>query len=155
MVQNGNIGREKQEAGSPEGLPGEHLVGEPGRPADPEVGNTIKRRRFLRAYKIKILKEADRCDDSGQIGMLLRREGLYSSTLTNWRRWRETMGEKSSQNKRVKNRELINENARLKRQVDQLTLKLKKSEGIIDLQKKISEVLEANLPVDEPDENAS
>lgn len=65
------------------------------------------------------------------------------------------MGEKSSQNKRVKNRELINENARLKRQVDQLTLKLKKSEGIIDLQKKISEVLEANLPVDEPDENAS
>ena len=55
---------------------------------DPEVAPRVKRRTFTAAYKLRILQEADLCDQAGQIGALLRREGLYSSHLTTWRRQR-------------------------------------------------------------------
>ena len=54
-----------------------------------EVVAHSKRRRFTAAYKLRILEEADRCTRPGEIGALLRREGLYSSSLTTWRRQRE------------------------------------------------------------------
>jgi len=57
---------------------------------DPEVVAQAKRRTFTAAYKLGIVEEADQCSRSGQIGALLRREGLYSSHLTTWRRQRAT-----------------------------------------------------------------
>jgi transposase len=56
---------------------------------DPEVVPQAKRRRFNAEYKVRILEEADACSEPGEIGALLRREGLYSSHLTTWRRQRE------------------------------------------------------------------
>ena len=57
---------------------------------DPEVPERAKRRQFTAEYKLRILREADACKGSGEIGALLRREGLYSSHLVQWRRQRET-----------------------------------------------------------------
>ena len=56
---------------------------------DPEVPAKARRRRFSAEYRLRILKQADACKKSGELGALLRREGLYSSLLTNWRRQRE------------------------------------------------------------------
>ena len=56
---------------------------------DPEVPETKPRRRFTAAYKLRILQEIDNCTEPGGIGMILRREGLYSSNLANWRRARD------------------------------------------------------------------
>jgi transposase-like protein len=56
---------------------------------DPEVMPTAKRRQFSAAYKRRILEETDGCTEPGEVGALLRREGLYSSYLTTWRRQRE------------------------------------------------------------------
>ena len=55
---------------------------------DPEVEEKARRRRFTAAYKLKILKAADECTEKGQLGALLRREGLYYSNLQTWRRVR-------------------------------------------------------------------
>ena len=57
--------------------------------ADPEVPEKPRRRRFTAEYKLSIVAEADACDDSGGVGALLRREGLYSSHLSTWRRQRD------------------------------------------------------------------
>jgi transposase-like protein len=64
----------------------------------PEVPERAKRRRFTAEYKLKVVQEADRCS-SGEVGALLRREGLYSSHLTVWRRQRDE-GALSSLSKR-------------------------------------------------------
>ena len=56
---------------------------------DPEVVPKAKRRMFSAKYKLRILEEADSCTEAGQVGALLRREGLYSSHLTTWRRQRD------------------------------------------------------------------
>ena len=56
---------------------------------DPEVEATVQRRRFSAAYRLRIFKAVDACKKPGEVGALLRREGLYSSLLTNWRRQRE------------------------------------------------------------------
>ncbi len=61
----------------------------PARAPDPEVPATVQRRRFSAAYRLRILKAVDACKKPGEVGALLRREGLYSSLLTNWRRQRE------------------------------------------------------------------
>ena len=55
-------------------------------PADPEVVDRPLRRRFSPSYKLRIVEEADRCTEPGEVGQLLRREGLYSSHLTTWRK---------------------------------------------------------------------
>src|SRR5215218_3262495 len=59
-------------------------------PADPEVPEKAKRRRFSAEYKLAIVREADACTEPGEIGALLRRERLYSSHLVDWRRQRDT-----------------------------------------------------------------
>ncbi len=109
--------------------------------AETEVVARPKRRRFSAAYKRSILEEADRCTEAGDIGALLRREGLYSSNLTTWRRQRqhgELEGAKpgrkpvSEEAKQVK--KLQRENARLKR-------KLEQAELVIEVQKKLSQLL--------------
>ena len=109
--------------------------------AQTEVVARPKRRRFSATYKRSILEEADRRTEAGEIGALLRREGLYSSNLTTWRRQRqhgELEGAKpgrkpvSEQAKQVK--KLQRENARLKQ-------KLEQAEMIIEVQKKLSQLL--------------
>ena len=57
-------------------------------PANPEVAERVRRRQFTATYKVRILREADACEP-GQLGALLRREGLYSSHLTHWRQQRD------------------------------------------------------------------
>lgn len=102
-----------------------------------------KRRRFTVSYKLKILKEADGCAAPGQISALLRREGLYSSNLSTWRR-QKVRGELSglSPVKRgPKTDETAKENEKLKRENEKLKKKLDQAEMIIDVQKKLSKLL--------------
>ncbi len=109
-----------------------------GRSANPEVAEVAKRRRHSAEYKLRILDEID--SSPGMIGIILRREGLYSSYLSKWREWRDrdmTTPKKSSTNKQAHN-----EMAKLRRENDRLKLKLRKAEGLIELQKKASEILE-------------
>lgn len=107
-----------------------------GQAADPEVPQVAKRRNHSDSYKLRILEEID--NSPGQIGVILRREALYSSDLARWRKWRNNMNENA---KSSPNKQLHNEIARLKRENERLTLKLQKAEGIIELQKKTSEML--------------
>jgi len=122
--------------------------------ADPEVVPKAKRRRFSAEYKRRILEEADNCTGAGQIGALLRREGLYSSHLSTWRRQREkgllealsplASGQGGlSPKKRGRKRkdELEREVARLQRENDRLRANLEQAEMIIEVQKKLSRLL--------------
>ena len=112
---------------------------------DPEVAEIAKRRRFTAKYKLRILREVDACKNPGEIGALLRREGLYSSNLTYWRRQRDAIASKGlsavkrgRKPKKVDPRlkELERENAKLKRQ-------LKKAEIILEIQKKLQSCWES------------
>jgi transposase len=111
---------------------------------DPEVVPKAKRRKFSVEYKRRILEEADNCTESGQTGALLRREGLYSSHLTTWRRQREEgLLEGSSPKKRGRKRkdELEREVASLRRENERLQVSLEQAEMIIEVQKKLSRLL--------------
>lgn len=108
-----------------------------------EVPEKAKRRRFTAEYKAKILREAERCKSPGQVGALLRREGLYSSLLSEWRRQRDQVakaalkGIRRGPKPRVVDprvHQLERENARLERRLAQ-------AEAIIDIQKKVSALL--------------
>jgi transposase len=118
------------------------------------------RRRFTAEYKLRILQEVDALSESGQIGALLRREGLYSSNLTTWRRQRdngtiEALSPKKRGRKAHRQDPLIQENEQLRRQNERLARRLKKAEAIIDFQKKISEILGIPLSQPESEENDS
>jgi transposase-like protein len=118
---------------------------------DPEVAEKAHRRRFSASYKLKILEETDHCSQPGEVGKVLRREGLYSSHLSNWRKQRDDgvlaalrpkrRGRKPRRPdpsaKRIA--ELERDNARLRRD-------LHKAETIIEVQKKLSEILGIELP---------
>jgi transposase len=113
-------------------------------PPNPEVVDKPERRRFTKAYKLDILSQVDACSGAGQIGALLRREGLYSSYLGNWRLQRsQGLLDNSATKKRtakptnhhaVRVTQLERENARLK-------ARLRQAELILDIQKKASEIL--------------
>jgi transposase-like protein len=127
-------------------------------PPDPEVLENKPRRRFTAKYKLRILEEADACTEPGQIGALLRREGLYSSNLTIWRRQRdEGQLQGLSPKKRGRKAKAVNPLAQrvaeLERETQQLREKLRKAEIIIEVQKKVSEIL--GIPQDPNDENNS
>jgi transposase-like protein len=116
------------------------------KPPDPEVPESLPRRRFTTAYKLRILKAYDSCTESGEIGALLRREGLYHSNISTWLRQRnEGVLRGLSPKKRGRKAREINplakENARLERENKKLSEKLKQAETIIEVQKKISEIL--------------
>ena len=104
---------------------------------DPEVPAKVQRRRFPAAYRLRILKAVDACKKPGEVGALLRREGLYSSLLTNWRRQREAGALQEMRGRRrgptphpvdPRVTQLEAENRRLQR-------KLQRAETIITLQK--------------------
>lgn len=109
--------------------------------ADPEVTVTAKRRQFTRAYKLRILAEVEQCQ-RGEIGALLRREGLYSSTLSKWRQ-QQAEGELDKEDTKTKaaKSEQSQEVKRLRRENAQLQARLKKAEAIIEVQKKLSALL--------------
>jgi transposase len=117
---------------------------------NPEVREKAVRRRFTAAYKLRILKEAERCTEHGQLGALLRREGLYSSNLVTWRRQREhgTL-EALSPKKRGRKAKAPDPSARriaeLERENARLQKKLRQAQTIIDVQKKVSEILQIPL----------
>ncbi len=122
---------------------------------DPEVTERGKRRRFTAEYKLRILRKADACKGDGDVGALLRREGLYSSQLAAWRRQRDELtkaGLKARKrgpkamvvDPRVK--QLERENVRLRR-------RLEEAETIIDFQKKLSKLLGISLKPHDSEEN--
>ncbi|SRR6266511_1174852 len=102
-----------------------------------------ERRQFSAEYKRRILEEADACTEAGQIGALLRREGLYSSNLTHWRQQRAEGSLKALSPKKrgPKPDPLVDENAALRRRIERLEADLKRAETIIEVQKKLSELL--------------
>ena len=114
--------------------------------ADPEVPEKASRRKFTAGYKLRILKEAETCQHAGQRGALLRREGLYSSHLTTWRRQAErgTLQALSPRRRGPKARTpnpLMKQVATLEKENQHLRHKLQQAERIIEVQKKISEIL--------------
>jgi transposase len=115
-----------------------------------EVSEKPARRRFTAEFKLRILAEADRCTELGQIGEVLRREGLYSSHLTNWRKQRDKgvlagLKPKRRGRKAKRKNPLADEVAQLQRKNRRLEEKLRQAELIIDVQKKVSEML--NIPL--------
>ena len=118
----------------------------------PEVPATVQRRRFSPEYRLCILTQADACKKPGEVGALLRREGLYSSLLTNWRRQREAGALREMRGRRrgppprpvdPRVTQLEAENRRLQR-------KLQRAETIITLPKKVAESLGIPLtPLDD------
>ena len=119
---------------------------------DPEVEMKAKRRTFTAEYKRRILEEAERSTKSGEVGALLRREGLYSSHLTTWRRQREA-GELAGLRPKKRGRkqdEAALEMAKLRRENERLRKQLEQAELIIAAQKKLAQVLEALTGSGEP-----
>jgi transposase-like protein len=111
---------------------------------DPEVEPRPQRRVFTGDYKAKIVAECDAATEPGQIGAILRREGLYSSHLVDWRRRRVDGLAPRKTGRPPKNpiiREQEKELLRLKRENAKLQEKLRRAEIIVDAQKKLAEVL--------------
>jgi transposase len=124
-------------------------------PPNPEVVATPTRRRFTAEDKLRILKLADACTAVGSLGALLRAEGLYASNLTTWRRQR-TEGVLSALTPQKRGRKesvqhpLRAENATLRQENARLSTRLKQAELIIDVQKKVSQIL--GIPLEAPKE---
>jgi transposase len=120
---------------------------------DPQVSEKPERRRFTVEYKARIVREADACTEQGQIGALLRREGLYSSQLAGWRRLYQegalnALKDDKRGRKRTKN-PLEAEVESLKKKNARLEKRLAQAEAIIDIQKKLSQVLGVSLESEE------
>lgn len=113
---------------------------------DPEVLEKAQRRTFNRDYILRILIETDECKEFGEVGQILRREGLYHSQLSAWRQKRESGELDSSYIKNVnrlkrEKSDQFNKIAKLERRNKHLEKELKEAELIIDFQKKISKIL--------------
>ena len=145
---------EKGFAGETEGArraTGVSPAGPPAEVPDPAVEAKPKRRRFTAEYKLRLLREVERAREAGEVGAILRREGLYSSHLVTWRRERDRVAKagltarqrgpkRQVEDPRVK--QLERENAKLRRQ-------LQRAEFLIEIQKKASELL--GIPLSHPD----
>jgi transposase len=117
-----------------------------------EVTEKARRRRFTVEYKRRIVKQADACKAAGEVGELLRREGLYSSHLTSWRAARDRgelapgaaakkrgpmAAHPDPRDKRI---------AELERQVEKATQRAERAEAIAEIQKKLSALLGRPFP---------
>lgn len=130
----------------------EEKPGSSGETPDPQVKSKTIRRAFTTAYKLSILGQADQCQGQGEVGALLRREGLYSSHLSTWRRLRrEGTLQALKNNKRGPKATLDlavrRELEQLRRRNARLEHELEKARTIIDVQKKLSSIL-ATMPDD-------
>jgi transposase-like protein len=117
--------------------------------ASPELGDRPRRRTFTAKDKLRILDEIDRAGAGGG-GAILRREGLYSSSLSEWRRQRdagayEALKAVKRGPKRAEPNPLAAEHAQLLRDNKRLTLRLQRAEAVIDIQKKVALLL--GLPI--------
>ena len=122
--------------------------------AETEVVAKAARRRFTAAEKLRVLSEADRCTKSGELGALLRREGLYSSHLATWRAARRR-GELAGLAPRARgpkakpvdprDRKLVEQ----AREITRLQARLERAEGLIAVQKKVAQILGLPLENDE------
>ena len=110
---------------------------------DPELVERAKRRRFTAEYKLRILRQAEACTRPGEIGALLRREGLYTSHLTAWRKQRDAgalealdrpRGRKPADRRDV-------ENAALRRRLERAEAELEKARKVIEVQGNVSALL--------------
>lgn len=118
---------------------------------DPEVSEKAKRRRFSAEYKLRIVREADSCKGDGDVAALLRREGLYSSHLSTWRRQRDEIA-KAGLAARKRGRKTKAEDPRVKeleRENNRLRRRLARVETMLEIQKKASELL--GIPLNPPD----
>jgi len=113
------------------------------------VTEKAQRRRFTSEYKLRILEEADRCRELGEIGGLLRREGLYTSNLSAWREQRRVgaLGALSQKRGRKPRRDPQAQRvAELERENGRLREELRKARVIIDVQKKVARLLGNEVP---------
>ena len=110
---------------------------------DPEVRPKAQHRQFTAEYKKRILDEADACTTPPQRGALVRREGLYSSHLTAWRRQRARgiLDGLAPKKRGVKPDPLALDNAQLRIEIKHLEQQLQRAETIIEVQKKVSQLL--------------
>ena len=139
--QNGNGGRVVQRA------VGERSDAAAVRPAaevpDPELVERPARRRFTAEYKLRIIHEAEACTQPGEIGALLRREGLYTSHLSAWRRQRDqgALGALARPRGRRKPHPLERENAELRQRMERAEAELAKARKVIEVQGNVSALL--------------
>lgn len=114
-----------------------------------EVPATARRRTFTAAYKLSVLEQADACTSPGDVGALLRREGLYSSHLSDWSRARREGALGALRQRRGpkarRGDPLAQENDRLKEENARLRARLEQAEAIIEVQKKVSEILQVPM----------
>jgi len=149
----------ERSAGAGSGAGREVPSAPPASSVDPEVLAHARRRQFSERYKLKIVREADACAAPGEVGAMLRREGLYSSHLAAWRKQvregalRELRGKKRGP-ARKEDRASAKRIAQLERENTRLRRRLKDAETIIEFQKKVSEVLGMPLRETERGEDA-
>jgi len=127
---------------------------------DPEVPAKAKRRTFTAAYKLSIVERADALEGTGEVGAMLRREGLYSSHLSKWRQQRDAgalagLKPKTRGPKKTRSSKDVEEIRQLRRDKARLERKLKQAELILEIQKKASEILGIPLKTLDDDENDS
>ncbi len=117
---------------------------------DPEVVVAASRRQFSQSYKLRVLAEAEQCTDSGEIGSLLRREGLYSSHLSRWRQAQERghLGAGPEPKRGSKADPQAVEVARLKKENERLKQELEQAQLVVDIQKKVSQLLGLKLTME-------
>ena len=116
---------------------------------DPEVSEKAQRRKFSAEDKKRILEEVGRTTGHGGIGAVLRREGIYSSTLHGWRKERDAAVHKAFSQKRgpqPRRNPLAGENEKLRRQNQRLQEELEKAHIVIDVQKKVAKLLGRPIP---------
>ncbi len=120
---------------------------------DPAVSEKAQRRRFTAEYKLRILQEADACKQPGELGALLRREGLYSSNLTTWRRQRDEAAQAglSGRKRGPKSRVVDPRVKQLERENTNLRRRNQRLEILLEIQKKASEIL--GIPLNHLDED--
>jgi len=150
---------ERSETERSEGAPGGAATRQPPSPPDPEVPEKAQRRKFTAEYKLGVLRAAESCTEPGQIGEILRREGLYFSHLRDWKKQREA-GALSGLQPRKRGRKAKESNPLARKLAEaeaknrRLEKRLKEAQIIIEFQKKVAEVLGIPLKDQEQDENA-
>ena len=124
---------------------------------DPELVEGPRRRRFTAEYKLRVLGEADRCSVPGEIGALLRREGLYSSLLSTWRKQRDegALHALEKRRGRKKSHPLQAENEKLRRRAKRAEAELEKARRVIEVQGNVSALLEELLQAGSATEDGS